>query len=285
MANPIVKQINDELASLQKELKQFKQTSEYLNGARNSVKQAIDTINGTEQGLAKKVEELKETYEAFIRLTQEVDKVTKKISTVNFPERLDKIEDTVKATIKILDDTRESTLQELQKASEVITRADFSGRFSRLQNAIDASVASNKTVAETIKKEQIPEKVETLTNKLSRDLDRTIKSTRNHIQQTSDELIQSIQSLSIPDRMIKLDASITGISASIQNVQARLETLERNLGDKVKEGFEKQTQIINSLQIQLQQNNELMKKKVQVNSYITWAIIMLTAGAILFIIL
>jgi len=162
MANPIVQQINAELESLQKELTQFKSSVEYLNGAKAHVKEAVASVNHAEAHFTKKIEELKNTYTAFIELTAAVSGVISKIDSVNFPERLDGIENTVKETIAILNETRKSTLDELNKASQIIVKADFDGRFKNLQNAVDSSVSANVEVARTIEKQKLAHKIEVI---------------------------------------------------------------------------------------------------------------------------
>lgn len=280
MSNPIVQQINTELEALQKELEQFKATVEYLNMAEGHVKKAVQTVNHAEAHFNKKVEELKATYEAFIKLTDSVGKVVAKIDTVNFPERLDKIEKTVKETIGYLNETRKATLEELQKASEIIVKADFDGHFKKLQNTIDASVKSNEALANTIEKQKLPEKLEGFEKSVTKKLESSFADLQKNTKQIATETAKSIHDLNLPVRMDKLDANIAGILSAIQNVQGRIESVERNISDKLKEAAEKQAisfttfqektnQCISSIQKEISTN----AKKQETHMYITWTII------------
>lgn len=280
MANPIVQQINAELESLQKELEQFKSTVEYLNLAESHVKKAVQTVNHAESHFNKKVDELKNTYDSFIKLTDSVSKVISKIDTVNFPERLDKIEKTVKETITYLNETRKATLDELQKASEIIVKADFDGRFKKLQNSIETSVGSNEALANTIEGQKLPEKIDGFEKSVNKKLETSFTELQKNTKQIATETAKSIHDLNLPVRMDKLDANIAGILSSIQNVQGRIESVERNISDKLKEATEKQVTSISNFQEKVNQSfstiqSEMISnsKKQQINTYITWALI------------
>lgn len=280
MANPIVQQINTELESLQKELEQFKSTVEYLNVAESHVKKAVQTVNHAEAHFNKKVEELKNTYDSFIKLTESVSKVISKIDTINFPERLDNIEKTVKETIAYLNETRKATLDELQKASEIIVKADFDGRFKKLQNTIEASVISNEALAKTIEKQKLPEKIDGFEKSVNKKLETSFSELQKNTKQIATETAKTILDLNLPVRIDKLDANIAGILSAIQNVQGRIESVERNISDKLKEAAEKQAISIAKFQEKIKQSISTVQtemfsyaKKQQTNTYITWIII------------
>lgn len=287
MANPLVQQIYTELESLQKELEQFKSTVAYLNGAKAQVKLAVDTVNQAENHLNTRIEQLKSTYDAFIKLTNAVDGVIDKLDAVNFPERLDAIENTVKDTIATLNETKVSTLDELKKASQIILDADFDGRFVKLQNAVTASVNANNEVAKSIEKQKLPEKIDGFEKSVNRKLDASNTELQKNAKQLAAETAKSIHDLNIPIRMDKLDANIAGILAAIQNVQGRIESLDRSIGDKLKETTEKQASAITSFQEKasqsittLQNEASLKAKKQQTNTYITWALIIASTALI-----
>jgi hypothetical protein len=280
MANPIVQQINAELESLQTELEQFKATVEYLNMAEGHVKKAVQTVNHAEAHFNLKVEELKDTYKAFIELTDSVGKVVAKIDTINFPERLDKIEESVKETVDYLNETRKSTLEELQIASEIIVKADFDGRFKKLQNTIDTSVKSNEVIASTIEKLKLPEKLESFEKSVAKKLESSFDDLKKNTKQIATETAKSIHDLNLPVRMDKLDANIAGILSAVQNVQGRIESVERNISDKLKESNEKQAISFGALQEKNSESISSFQKEISTNAkkqetllYITWAII------------
>lgn len=159
MANPIVQQINAELTELQKELANFKNTVDYLNSAKIAVKDAVVKVNHSEAHFNKKVEELKSTYNTIIDLSESVSSVMKKLDTINFPERLDNIEKTVRQTIVSLDETKKQTIGEVQKASEAIIKADFDKKFKELRDVVNEAVKSSDKLSSTIENQQLGEKV------------------------------------------------------------------------------------------------------------------------------
>lgn len=287
MANPIVQQISAELETLQKELGQFKATVEYLNGAKTHVSEAVQTVNQAETNFKLKIEELKNTYNSIIRLSDLVTQIIAKIDTINFPERLDNIEKSVKETIANLNETKNVTIGELQKASEIIIEADFDGRFTKLQGAIEISVSKNEALANTIEKQNLPGKIDDFGKSINDKLEASIVDLKNRTNQIAAETAKSIHDLNLPIRIDKLDATISGILVAIQNVQGRIESVERNIGDKLNEANEKQTATLSNLQEKVIQNlsdtkNELniSAKRQQKNAYITWTLIIVGVIAI-----
>lgn len=279
MANPIVQQINAELESLQKELEQFKTTVEYLNVAESHVKKAVKTVNHAEAHFNKKVEELKNTYYSFIKLTDSVSKVISKIDTINFPERLDNIETNINKTITYLNETRKDSLDELRKASEIIVKADFDGRFKKLQNTIEVSVKSNEALAKTIENQKLPEKIDGFEKSVNKKLETSFSDLQKNTKQIATETAKTLLDLNLPVRMDKLDANIAGILSAIQNVQGRIESVERNISDKLKESAEKQVASITNFHEKVNQSisdvqNEIVSyaMKQKTNTYITWGL-------------
>lgn len=279
MANPIVQQINTELEALKNKLSEFKSTVTYLNNAKENVTGAIETLNGSEKHFDKKVEELKNTYNSFIKLTDAVSEVISKIDTINFPDRLDSIEATVQETIKQLNDIKKETLEELQKASEVISKADFDGKFDNLQKEISVSVKSNNELSEAIEKQKIGEKIEEFERVISKRIHESYKEVTKNTNEIATNTAKTIQDLNLPIRIDKLDANISGILTAIQNVQGRLDIVERNIGDKLKDTADKQAVLLSDLSKEL----AALAKKQQTNTYITWGIIIIVMTLIILI--
>lgn len=247
MANPIVQQINAELTELQKELTKFKDTVDYLNGAKAAVKDAVVTVNHSEAHFNKKVEELKTTYNSIIGLSDSVSSVMKKLDTINFPERLDNIEKTVKLTIVSLDETKKQTIGEVQKASETIIKADFDKKFKELRDVVNDAVKSSDKLANTIEKQQLGEKVTEFEKGVSKRIQESYKEIEKNTKQISADSAKSISDLNLPLRLDKLDANIAGILTAIQNLQGRLDLVERNFSDKLKDSGGKQQSSISEL--------------------------------------
>jgi ABC-type transporter Mla subunit MlaD len=290
MANPIVQQINAELSELQKELAKFKDTVDYLNGAKAAVKDAVIKVNHSEAHFNKKVEELKSTYNSIIGLSDSVSSVMKKLDTINFPERLDNIEKTVKLTIVSLDETKKQTIGEVQKASETIIKADFDKKFKELRDVVNEAVKSSDKLAATIEKQQLGEKVTEFEKGVSKRIQESYKEIEKNTKQISADSAKSISDLNLPIRIDKLDANIAGILTAIQNLQGRLDLVERNFSDKLKDSIDKQKSALSELsknvnsQIQsavsainnLEQKVLAIEKRKKTKTIITW--VLLAAG-------
>jgi ABC-type transporter Mla subunit MlaD len=289
MANAVVQQINAEMEELQKQLSQFKSSVEYLNNAKSQVSKAVDAVNKAEDSFNHRVIELSDTYNSFIRLSDAVGAVIQKIDTVNFPERLDNIQATVKDTIKNLNEIKEATITEVKKAANAITQADFDGRFLKLQKGIDASVKSNQELADGIHKMKIPEKIDEFEETVTKRISESYKEIEKNTKQIADDASKAILNLNLPIRIDKLDANIAGISSAIQNVQGRLDLVETNVKDRLREAADKQIQSLSAFQDKMmaaleKQNKENIKryKSQQTLGIITIAIIVITFLALFF---
>lgn len=188
-------------------------------------------LNDLGEKISNSFSDLEEDLNGFVdkykSLAEESEKIASKIDKVDFPTRLDKIENTVKETILILNKTRESTIEELKKASENIIKADFDGRFKKLQFAVDTSVKSNTELAKSIENQRFREKID--------GFEKTISSRFLELRDKTEEFTvqssKSIRDLNLPIRIDKLDSTISSINQGIQNLQQRIGDLERNLKD------------------------------------------------------
>ena len=291
MANPIVQQINVELESLQKELGQFKSTVDYLNGAKNAVIEAVDSAKHSENHFEKKVNELKETYYAFIALNEEIANLQVKLENVNFPERLDSIQQTVKEIITNLNETRKATLIELQNASKIITHADFEGKFKNLELLIVKSVESSDRLTQYISKLKLAEKIEGLEKSVNEQLNSSFNKVEKNTRQIATETTNSILNLNLPIRIDKLDANVAGIMAAIQSVQSRLDGIERNITDRLNglSDYQKETKadllsVFDKSTVEIKELMNSKAKKHQINTYITWVLIILGVLSYVFLI-
>jgi hypothetical protein len=247
MANPIVQQINTELSELQKELSKFKDTVDYLNGAKAAVKDAVVKVNHSEAHFNKKIEELKTTYNSIIELSDSVSSVMKKLDTINFPERLDNIEKTVKLTIVSLDETKKQTIDEVQKASETIIKADFENKFKELRSVVNETITSSDKLSSKIESLKLDVKISEFEKTISNTIKLSYKEIEKNTKQISTDSAKSISDLNLPIKIDKLDANIAGILTAIQNLQGRLDLVERNFNDKLKDSNDKQKAALNEL--------------------------------------
>ena len=83
---------------------------------------------------------------------------------------------------------------------------------------------------------------------------------------------ERVERINFPERLDKLDANIAGIMAAVQSVQSRLDNLERNITDRLKDAADRQKET----QTAMQHASESAVKKQQILSFITWALIVIS---------
>lgn len=274
MANTVVQQVNAEMEELMKQLSHFKSTVEYLDGAKSNISEAVGVVHKAEENFNLRAKELYDTYHSFIKLSEAVTAIIQKIDTVNFPDRLDSIQSTVKETIQNLNAIKEATINEVQKAANAIIEANFDGRFSKLQDGINVSLKSNQGLADGIAKMQIPEKVEQFKEAITKRINESYKEVETNTRQIANDISKIILDLNLPVRIDKLDANIAGISSAVQNVQGRLDTLERNVSEKIKDGIDKQVAALSALQERVLTESAKGRKSQLINFIITWVIVL-----------
>ena len=93
---------------------------------------------------------------------------------------------------------------------------------------------------------------------------------------------ERVEKINFPERLDKLDANVAGIMAAIQSVQSRLDGLERNLVDRLRDMQDYQKDTRAGLQNMLEQSKVSLQavvnasaKKQQTLTYITWILIAL----------
>ena len=118
MAKTLVNQVENELQKLVQELNSFKSTVEYLDTAKTSVKESLDSVKNVEENFTNRINEIKKTYNSFLKLEESIYSFINKIQSIDFPQRLDNIEVTVKSTIDQLDNIKKETLVRLGRADQ-----------------------------------------------------------------------------------------------------------------------------------------------------------------------
>lgn len=88
-----------------------------------------------------------------------------------------------------------------------------------------------------------------------------------------------IERINFPDRLDKLDNNISAVVLAVQSVQNRLDNLERNLVDRIKETAEQQKQSLTKLQEMVAEGTQ----KQKVMGYVTWGLIIIAAAAIVLV--
>lgn len=83
---------------------------------------------------------------------------------------------------------------------------------------------------------------------------------------------ERVERINFPERLDKVDANVAGIMAAVQSVQSRLDNLERNIIDRLKDAGERQKEALATVQ----QATETSAKRQQVLTYITWALVVVS---------
>jgi len=96
------------------------------------------------------------------------------------------------------------------------------------------------------------------------------------LQETMRAFHEKVAKINFPERLDKLDANVAGIMAAVQSVQSRLDGIERNLTDRLKDMSEYQKKSHTTLQEVIHQLHgaiQAFANKQQMLSYITWGLI------------
>jgi chromosome segregation ATPase len=100
------------------------------------------------------------------------------------------------------------------------------------------------------------------------------------LKETVQSFHERVEKINFPERLDKLDANVAGIMAAIQSVQSRLDGLERNISDRLRDMQDYQKETRASLQSSLEQTKTALQtavdaatKKQQTFTYITWALV------------
>ena len=100
------------------------------------------------------------------------------------------------------------------------------------------------------------------------------------LKETVQSFHELVEKINFPERLDKLDANVAGIMAAIQSVQSRLDGLERNISDRLRDMQDYQKETRAALQSGLEQTKtalqtavETTAKKQQTLTYITWALV------------
>lgn len=176
----------------------------------------------------------------------------------------------VTRTVKDIPEKHQKLLEEIKredKAHKQELKALFQEQVNSMVQDVNRVIESNDSIQTNIR------------HQLG-----AIEKLRSGIQ----TLYEKIDRINFPQRLDKLDATVSGIMTAVQSIQGRLDIIERNLTDRlrdiaelhrethkvIKETVEKRMEDLSS---SIQQ----FEKKRNVLTYITWLII-LTAACCLF---
>ncbi len=97
---------------------------------------------------------------------------------------------------------------------------------------------------------------------------------------------ERVEKINFPERLDKLDANVAGIMAAVQSVQSRLDGVERNLTDRMKDmtGYLKESvtglySSIEQTKTSIKEGIELASKRNRLRTYVTWGLIVIVGMA------
>ncbi len=101
-------------------------------------------------------------------------------------------------------------------------------------------------------------------------------------------LYQGIERINFPERLDKLDANVAGIMAAVQSVQSRLDLIERNISDRLRdlqtqqsEGLKFIENNFDQLVLNLKLHFDRYSKKQTKFNIITWSLIVIVGFTII----
>lgn len=101
------------------------------------------------------------------------------------------------------------------------------------------------------------------------------------VRQDIQALGEKIRQVNFPERLDKLDASVTGIMTAVQAVQNRMETVDRNISDRIRDlqDYQKETRsaMLASLEqtkSNLQEAQQKATQQLKIQHYITWGLML-----------
>lgn len=258
----IAKQVVSELESMHDQLITFKSNVVYLNDAKSNINTAAKALKTSEDGLKSKIGEFSKILETVNVLKDSSFELVGKIDSIDFPERLQHIEETVIKSVKEIEASRKVTIRELESLVGQISDVDFNGNFKNLKNVVDASAKSNSKIVEVIQKQDLPKRIEIFQGNVEGVLKASVDLLNQSSKKTASDTLKTVQDLNLPIRVDKLDANIAGIQASVMNVINKTDNLERDIREQ-----------FNKLNQQLDQHN----KAVQARQLLILGLVLLTA--------
>jgi exonuclease VII small subunit len=281
MANTIVQQITAELDTLQKELSQFKSTVGYLNDAKTHMAEASQTVTAAGQDFARRTAELKLAFNEVVSFKNKIEALLVKIDSVDFPERLDKIEFGFTGLLEIEEELSLQLKASITSLDDQINKIDFNKKHDELRKDVARLEKNNDQLISEIKSLDIPKKIETFKFSVNTKLENTAAELFSNTKKISEDTAKSITDLNIPVRLDKVDANIAGIMAAVQSIQSRIDNLERNILDKLKDIQNTNSQNNLSVTKLMEDSTKAISKRQKTLTFITWGIFALAGIAAL----
>lgn len=273
--------------TIEKSLTEIQKNLEKLESARNQV---LDVTKSSKEISELMIDLVKNIREVQVIISGESDSFIK-----GFVKNEKKVDDAVKGIIdkwqfsvssfdKSLGSFTNQISEKINQSADNITfktnsfleKQDvaFNANISNLENSNKTLNEFKKSLIEFDFYEQVKPielKIEEFERLISKRIHESYKEVTKNTNEIAVNTAKTIQDLSLPIRIDKLDANTSGIPAIIQNVQSSLDNLETTIGDKLKDLEDKQEDLLSDLRKEI----HAVAKKQQTNTYITWGLVFL----------
>jgi hypothetical protein len=162
----------------------------------------------------------------------------------------------------------------VQSFHERVERINFPEKFNNLDTNLSAMMAEIQSakIQFDILKQDIYSQL--------RDIQESQNETRVALERRLKQIEEFIEGINLPERLHKIDSSITGITLSIQLIQSHIDNFERNIMDRLQDIQEYQKESRANIQFGLDQTKKSLQtdlqtesKRQQLLNYITWALV------------
>lgn len=258
------------------------QSLETLHRELDKLSPAIKHVE-TAQKIAETVKDIPNKHLELIKSIKDTDENFKKELKEQLKAEADKITVELNQIIQNLKDTQILTSQNILEIAENIKN----GQIDLIKSVKKTDEDFKTNLTEQLKKEA---------GKITVEVNQIIQSFKDtqgllkgeiidleKLKKTIKDFHVEIMRINFPERLDKMDANIAGIMAAVQAVQSRLDSLERNITDRLKDNADFQKDMKTAIQNELDKatkTQEIYNKKQQTNTYITWALIIFATIAI-----
>jgi len=191
MANNTIQEITKTIDEFSAEIHKFQSLIEYLDNAKVAISNAKDAQKRSIDILDQKAQFLVESYQKFEKLVSNADHIGNLLGKVDFPLRLDKIEETVKSTISIINKNQAHAVAELETARNDLKDVDLNALANGVKLSIEKSIAENKKIWEKIANFNIDKELNGFERKISNKLDTELRNLKNDVV-SNNSLLESL---------------------------------------------------------------------------------------------
>jgi len=192
-----------------------------------------------------------------------------KVDEIDFPERLQQIESTVKDTIIKIEASREVMIGQIEVLNQQIGEVDFKGDFDVLKSVVRTSAESNTKVIQVLKDTNLAGRIEGLSEKVNQAIDRlnllksdfsaySSKTEKNELSlsgkvgQINDQIFDANISGNFEElkansflvikeqgefndvfKALDLSSKFNNLSNDFESISAKLKTLEQGVSEQI----------------------------------------------------